>query len=226
MSQNSSKLPELDKPNEAQFFYYIKPFLSLVVIGFIPMVALDILITEDHLIDYLVNFLQEDKIDEFIENNEQWKTGSYLFFLLFLVLKISIVASILWLILYLKRINFKFRDIFEITIYAQFSFIGRSYLLLMIVLFEGNEFRYEQLEGFSPLSILSLFDAKAISSHLIYPFQILNLFEVAYWFLLAYFLSKRINKGFNDSLGIVLSSYGIGLLLWILTIAFIIVSNT
>jgi len=60
----------------------------------------------------------------------------------------------------------------------------------------------------------------------IYPLQVLNLFELAYWFVLAYFIGKLAftekDKGKPMDLGlkIVASSYGSALLLWVVVVMF------
>ena len=60
---------------------------------------------------------------------------------------------------------------------------------------------------------LNIIGSQGLEAWFIYPFQVLNLFEVAYWFILAYFIGKEINDTTEKGLSIVASSYGVGLLI-------------
>ncbi|WP_165840885.1 hypothetical protein [Larkinella punicea] len=47
---------------------------------------------------------------------------------------------------------------------------------------------------------------------------------MAYWFLLAYGVTQTLEMSFSKAFSLVLSSYGIGLLLWITVVVFITVT--
>lgn len=68
---------------------------------------------------------------------------------------------------------------------------------------------------FQPLSLLELFDRKSVDPLFIYPFSLISVFEMLYWLALAWLLSGVIEKPIGNSLKTVVSSYGIGLLLWV-----------
>ena len=51
--------------------------------------------------------------------------------------------------------------------------------------------------------------------------QQLNLFEVAYWFLLAYGIKSLGNIDFKNGLKITSLSYGVGLAIWCIFIVFL-----
>jgi hypothetical protein len=54
--------------------------------------------------------------------------------------------------------------------------------------------------------------------------KILNAFEVVYWIVLAFFLAELSRERFNRMLGMVLGSYGTGLLMWVIFVTFITLS--
>ncbi len=54
----------------------------------------------------------------------------------------------------------------------------------------------------------------------IYPFQVFNLFELAYWFILAYLIGKELNENTDKGFSIVASSYGVSLLIWVVGVMF------
>jgi hypothetical protein len=76
--------------------------------------------------------------------------------------------------------------------------------------------------NFAPLSLLQFFDPTQLKIWMKHPLRTINLFEVAYCFVLAYFLTPLLSKrGFMQTLGLVSASYGLGLLLWVVALAFL-----
>tara|TARA_R110002033_G_C3777237_1_gene228893 strand:- start:345 stop:635 length:291 start_codon:yes stop_codon:yes gene_type:complete len=49
-------------------------------------------------------------------------------------------------------------------------------------------------------------------------------FEVAYWLILAYLLGKELNITLNKGLNIIASSYGVGLIIWVVAVMFFILN--
>lgn len=108
---------------------------------------------------------------------------------------------------------------------AEFVFKCRRFKNCVVLLFQTN-YTLEDLQYFYPLSALNIVGYKGLESWFIYPLQVLNLFELAYWLLLAYFIGKLAftekDKGKPMDLGfkIVASSYGSALLLWVVVVMF------
>ena len=92
--------------------------------------------------------------------------------------------------------------------------------------FFQTNYTLEDLQYFYPLSTLNIVGYKGLEAWFIYPLQVLNLFEFAYWLLLSYFVGKLAftekDKGKPMDLGfkIVASSYGSALLLWVVVVMF------
>ncbi|WP_345952976.1 hypothetical protein [Mucilaginibacter sp. PAMB04168] len=68
------------------------------------------------------------------------------------------------------------------------------------------------------LSALSLFPA--VPADWYYPLQTLNVFEVSYWFLLAFGISQLTHLDYRRSLRLVLASYLPALLIWMVVVCF------
>lgn len=83
------------------------------------------------------------------------------------------------------------------------------------------ELTFETTANYFPLSLLSFWGAENIVSWLHYPLQTLNLFEVAYILCISWLLSKQWKPNFIESINIVLPSYGIGLLIWMVLVVFL-----
>lgn len=84
------------------------------------------------------------------------------------------------------------------------------------------DYNLEDLQYFYPLSALNIIGYEGLQPWFIYPFQVLNLFELAYWLILAYLIDKElgIDKKKDTGIKIVASSYGVSLLIWVVGIMF------
>lgn len=92
---------------------------------------------------------------------------------------------------------------------------------LLWFLFVQTDYTLHDLSMFYPLSLLNITGTENIPSYWLYPLQTLNLFEVAYWFLLAQGVSEATEQSFRQSFGLVMSSYGVGLVLWVILVMFL-----
>ena len=70
-------------------------------------------------------------------------------------------------------------------------------------------------------SLAGLVNAKLVEPWLLMVLGAFNIFELAYWFMLALLISAVINKKYSESFSFVLSTYGLGFLLYLLMIVFV-----
>ncbi|NBA78875.1 hypothetical protein GOQ04_25205 [Emticicia sp. ODNR4P] len=104
---------------------------------------------------------------------------------------------------------------------AEIPFLIVPVIKLFWFLFIQTHYDLNDLQYFFPLSALQLFDVQKLPSWQVYPLQLMNVFELIYWVLLAYWLKKLLNLSLNKSMEVVASSYGTGLLLWVVFITFL-----
>jgi len=171
--------------------------------------------------------LTYEQIDVLVQDGEKWEWLGYIISPTLILLKLSIISLCLNIGLYFVINKLDFKSVFKVALIAEFIFIIPSiFKLLWFATFEAS-YNISDIQLFSPLSALSIFDEAAVQqnqSWLVYPLQTLNLFEVAYWLLLAKGVSEVIKKDFTESFELVMASYGTGLVLWIVTIMFITVT--
>lgn len=204
--------------NKVLFLIYITIFIGL---NFLHKELLNV---DDLIINYLSETLTQEQILESLNLKQKWQWISYIIIPLLLLLKISIIAAILDAGCFFFDKKTKYKNLFNIAIKAEFIF-------LIVLLFKINwfyvfqqDFTFEDLQNFYPLSALNVTGYENIQLWFIYPLQVLNLFELAYWFILAYLLGKELNINTNKGMVIVASSYGVGLLIWVVTIMFFILN--
>ena len=174
-----------------------------------------------------LSFNQVEKILQFQKKINNWL---YLVLPLLMIFKIFLISSVLYIgTFFYSKAKVTFKQLLNAVIKAEFVFLGVGVLKIIWFYFFQTNYTLEDLQYFYPLSALNIVGYKGLDTWFIYPLQTLNLFELAYWFLLAYYVGKIAsptkNKEENNypidfGLKIVASSYGSALLLWIVVVMF------
>jgi hypothetical protein len=185
----------------------------------------DFLLMDDSLYyDFWQSKLSYERIRSLIEAGKKWKWISYAAIPVFLALKCFLVTICIYTGAFFRKSDKAFSDFYKVALVAEFvTFIP---LLLKIAWFGfvQREYTLENLSGFAPLSVLSYVSPQGIDPWFIYPLQLLNVFELLYWCVLAYLLKDLLPASFSNSFFFVASTYGIGLFIWVLFIMFLLVS--
>lgn len=170
--------------------------------------------------DILSNKLAYEQIQQIISSQKKWYWLSYALLALLLFLKITVIAAIIDLGCFIFNQKLKFKQLFNIVVKAEFIF-------LLVIIFKTGWFYFfqtdytlEDLQYFYPLSAINIVGYQGIDPWWIYPLQVLNLFELAYWFILSYLLGKALNSTMDKGISIVASSYGVALLIWVVGVMF------
>jgi hypothetical protein len=205
----------------------LKQFLLLLFIYISLLVISDKLLISDGIYyDQFEEQFSVDLIEEVISESGKWKWFTYVFFLILILIKIFLVSACFSAGSFATGIDKGFKDFVRVSIRAEFLFLIPGVIKLFWFSVVKIDFTLQELQYFSPLSIFSLFNSEEIDSIVAYPLQLLNLFELAYWCVLAWQLKDILNRDFVGSLGFVASTYGVGLLLWVIFVMFLTVSLT
>lgn len=185
-----------------------------------------VLISDDLVFSALGDQLSYERINDIIDSDKKFRWLSYLLLPIFLLLKFFMVGFSLSLLGIMTGIENSFIQFFKSVVVAEFVFVLPFLLKVLWFGFIQTDYSLSDIQYFSPLSIFGLFQPEEVQSWLIYPLQLLNLFELAYWCILAWQLKDLLNRDFAGSLGFVASTYGVGLLLWVIFVMFLTVSLT
>ena len=178
----------------------------------------------------LIDGVSNHEINLYINNLKKWRLISQLLLPFLILIKVTIIGIILYIgTFFYSKTKVTFKQLFDAVVKAEFVFLGVGVLKIVWFYFFQTNYTLEDLQYFYPLSALNIVGYKGLDAWFIYPLQVLNLFELAYWFLLAYYVgkiasptkSKEENKYPIDfGLKIVASSYGSALLLWVVVVMF------
>jgi hypothetical protein len=200
----------------------ITVFLLLVALIVLLTCLTNLFLISDTL--YYNTFIEQlsvEKIEGIIEESHKWAWLGYLLVPVIYYIKLSLIALVLQTGFFFFDRKVSFSIIFKAVMLAEIPFLIVPVIKLFWFLFIQTHYTLNDLQYFFPLSALQLFDAQKLPSWQVYPLQLMNVFELIYWVLLAYWLKKLLNLSLNKSMEVVASSYGTGLLLWVVFITFL-----
>ena len=201
--------------------------ISLIVIRLLLIFFTHTLISEEMLYQELIEHLDQQQVLDLLQKRyEHINYSGYVISALAVGIRIFLVFMCIVIGVYVFSLEFKSYQVLNAIILAEFIFILPGVIKLFWFVFIQTEYGIKDLQSFSGFSVLSFFNQEIFDNWLIYPLRSLNLFEALYWLVLAYQLSKIINKSFNSSLKFVAATYGVGLFIWQLFAMFVILSIT
>lgn len=168
--------------------------------------------------------LDSEKIGAILQMQDRAGLLSYAMVPVGLLLRATLVGLCLQIGLLVTDRKLSFGAIFKVALFGESALVAFAVVKLLWLAFFHSITRLQEMEAFAPLSLYSLPGASALPRWLRYPLQTLNLFEVGYWFLLAAGLRHYLREPLGKMLGLVLGSYGLGLLCWMTGIVFLIVN--
>lgn len=197
-------------------------FVILTILNFIFGITSNKLLNSNKLlVDSLIEQFPTDQVQELLTFQQKWEWLTYVILPLLLLLKIAIITAILDLGCFLFNKEIKYKKLFNIVVKAEFIVLLAIIIKTAWFYFYQTNYTLEDLQYFYPFSALSLIGHEGLQPWFVYPFQVLNLFELAYWFILAYLLGKELESTTDKGLSIVASSYGVGLLIWVVGVMFL-----
>jgi hypothetical protein len=207
---------ELRTSNKYLLFVFL--CLTLFLINYL---SANLILNDEIYFSYFAEQLSYNQIQSYLDKQLKYQWISYLVIPLIYLIKFVIVSLILLTGAIFYNIEISFKKLFQIALIAEFLFVIPSLIKLFWFLFIQTDFDLIDLQTFYPLSLLNLIDAESIPQWSLYPLQLLNVFEVFYWFILAYGLTLATQEKWQKMLGLVASSYGVGLFVWVVFITFI-----
>jgi hypothetical protein len=201
-------------------------FTIIIILLAITYLSNQLLISETL---YYITFAEQltaEKIDGLIEQTRKWSWLGYVFIPIIYLLKFSLISLVLLTGFFFINKEVRFPTLFKAVMLAEIPFLLVPLIKLYWFLFIQTQYNFNDLQYFYPLSALQLFEIKTLATWQIYPLQLLNVFEMVYWVLLAYWLKRLLNITLTKGMEVVIASYGTGLLLWVVFVTFLSINAT
>ena len=205
--------------------------LSLTIIFFyliLTFVDKTFIVSESKIFDYLANKYPSSVVQNYMESQKKWWWVSYVTTPVLIGIKVLLVAFCLNFVKIIseKLEDVQFRDILTVVLIAEFVFVIAGFYKFFNFYLIDTDYTLETLQTYYPLSLINYKEAISTEKWLAYPLQLLNVFELMYWGVLAWGIWQLADKkiSYQRSLGYVALTYGIGLLFWVGVVCFLILS--
>ena len=166
--------------------------------------------------------LPAESVEAMLDFQDRWQWIGYVLQPLFLTVKVAYTALCLGVGFVLaERADVRFGQLFKAALLAEGVFVAAS---ATRVAWAKWGVGVETLQDFStaaPLSALALVDASALPQWAVYPLQTLSVFQLLYCIALGYALGWLRSERADEMFVLTLWSYGIGLVLWVVFMAFL-----
>jgi hypothetical protein len=203
----------------------MKPFYILIgLMLLLSGLSRYLLVSDTLYFNFFAEQLSYDRIEAMLAENKRWEWLAYLLIPLFYFIKCGLVALCLGTAHFFVADSFKIKGFFGLVATAELVFVLPAIAKIGWFLFVQTNYTLQDLQMFYPLSALHFFDTDTLQPYLLYPLQTLNVFELLYWFALAYGISKTFGNSMADGMRTVLSSYVLSLLVWVVFVMFLTVN--
>ena len=204
--------------------------LLLVIFFSLILIYLDktYITTDSKIFDFLAKDYPSSVVQNYMDSQKKWWWVSYVTTPVLIGIKVLLVAFCLNFVKIIseKLEDVKFRDILTVVLIAEFVFIIAGFYKFFNFYLIDTDYTLETLQTYYPLSLINYKEAISTEKWLAYPLQLLNVFELMYWGILAWGIWELADKkiSYQRSLGYVALTYVIGLLFWVGVVCFLILS--
>lgn len=199
-------------------------FITVINVCFIFLLSYFLkeeFVTKELVHNYYSAQLSYAQIETILSNQQKYQWVGYLFIPIIYFIKLALITLCLYTgILLSNAKTLSFSKIFSAVALADILFLIPGVIKIFWFSFQPD-YTLEDLQYFMPGSLLNLFNTKEIEPWLVYPLQSINIWEVAFWFALAYELKEYFEDDFTKSFGTVMASYGPGIVIWIVFVVFL-----
>ncbi len=176
----------------------------------------------------LVRYVTNDLILQSIPGYDKLESeGSFMIFHVFnaldyiwtpfaLLWKFTATAFVIWLGAFAFGYKAPFVRLWQFVMVSEFIFIFPELIKMLVYIKPSDSVTYEEIRGYYPLSLFSLVNPANVAAKYHYPLRAINLFELIYIVFLIFGFHTVSRRSLAESTFVVLFSYVLMLLLWLL----------
>jgi len=129
--------------------------------------------------------------------------------------KFTLIGFIIWVGCFMFGQKMSFGNAWQVAMVSESVFFLAELMKIGWFFWVETDPTIWQVREFYPFSLINFFDAETLDGRWLYPLKALNIFEIAYWYLLAQGLIHFSPKLKSSALLIVACSYSICFSLWL-----------
>ncbi len=187
----------------------------MIVFAGLSYLTVSLLQTDELVIKSLSDKLSQKQIDFIVANSHKNEVFKALLGSLYVPFLALIITAIVFAGTFFSTLKISFLDVFKIVVVAEFVVLLQEIMKFLWFYFVSPPKSLIEIKNFVPLSFQNFFSFDALK-----PWQVsllgISIFDILIMLILASGLKYRIkNLSFEKSFIIALSTYGIGLLLYL-----------
>lgn len=159
------------------------------------------------------------QIEGILQTKTKWSWVGYALLPLLLFLKITVIAWILAIGGFFYDLALRHKHYFRAVLIAEFVFLLPALFKIGWFYFLETDYTLEEVQQFVPFSLMHLLGSKGVPNWGLYPLQVINVFEIVYWILLAFLINKYTQS--EKGVQVVMMGYAPALIIWIVFIMFL-----
>lgn len=209
---------ELNIPKTYQILLYV------LVISVIFSYASSLLVSDKILTNMLLERYSKEQVEELLKKMETLKYFIPLIKTFFFFTSSLFITMCIKVGFYCLDIDKDFGQILQIITFCNLIFLVPEIINIFFSILNANV-PINEKNSIPQFSIFSIIDKTGIDPIFMIPLDYLNLFELSFWILSTYLISKMIQYSFLKSLKIVSITYGLGLSLLIVIECYMMILN-
>lgn len=211
--------------NKGLVAFYQQPawgmyLLTCLLYVLVTLVQQTYILTDAVYYETLGEQLTRESIAGLLEAQDRWAWVTYALIPFSILLQVLLITCCLNIGTILFDYPAGFRSLFGMVIKAV-SIFALGKLAYTVILLGFDIQSMEDLFRADVFSLLGLVGKHNVPDWLVYPLNVVNVFEVFFWLALAGGLMLLIGRSFRSMLAFVAGTYGAGLIVWILLIVFL-----
>jgi len=202
--------------NKWWYFFFLCVFV--IVMNYISKT---ILFKNDFYYEILGEQMSYDRIKEIITTNNKYEWVGHVFTPFFYLLKFLMITVCFKIGLIFYDIKISWGKLLNWVIKLETIFLLPSIINIVWFSFISTDYNYQDIQFFYPFALINIFNPQEISQWFIYPLQVLNVFEIIYWYALIKLFTTETKHKFWKMFEFVFYTYGLSLLVWMVLIMFL-----
>lgn len=208
--------------------YYII-FIIIILYSLLTLLTTDFIASDSKIFDFLSKDYPSSVVQNYMESQKKWWWVSYAVTPVLIGIKVLLVAFCLNFVKVIeinRQEDIKYSDILSWVLMAEFVFIIGGVYKFVYFYWVQTDYTLEDLQTYYPMSLINFREYISMERWAAYPLQLVNVFEAGYWAILVMGIRDLFQEkiSYFRSLGLVLATYGVGLLFWVSVVVFLILN--
>lgn len=161
--------------------------------------------------------LDEDRMASLLSTRQSISYISLILVPIFLAVKYLMILCMMIFGKYLERVDVSNRKLLQSIIQCDLIFIAPILIKYVLFEFAWHDYNLTEIQRYMPCSLAAMVGYEKIPAYLLYPFQSINIFEIAFVGGLAYLLGKTIGS-FKQGLIFLTKYYLFPFICWMLVL--------